>query len=363
MMISQLKWIGLGTTALGLLAATAGMGAWAVSTPSKLEGDPNPVQEPKPAEAKPEPSQALPGAQPPALPATRTQVVDVEARLAEMDRKMDRLMERFERMMTPIAPRPPAGATPPVEPQARSSPEPSPSPSTEPEQSNIPPPASPGPRVRARGAEPSPEFPLNPRSDDERRNPSPTFKDPTDGGLREIEARLMNALNRHTLTKKLFERGQLSLLENFAPLEESRVLIARLKGIEDRLTGELEFVETIESPRVGAEVQEVQSRQWDARLAVERNQALVKQAAVSKSALADAESGLRVASFELFVKKKELERCKLQEGLIRTRLKQAQRILEWAKSHFKELGSLDGPAFDQPAPGAPVVVPPPPSAR
>lgn len=343
MLISQLKWIGLGTTALGLLAATAGMGAWAVTPPSKLEGDPNPVQESKPAEAKPAPAQTLPGAQ----PQTRPQVVDVEARLAEMDRKMDRLMERFERMMTPAAPQSPAAAAPPVEPAG----------------TEAPPPASPRPRVRARGAEPSPAFPLNPRSDDERRNPSPTFKDPTDGGLREIEARLMNALNRHTLTKALFERGQLSQLENFAPLEESRVLIARLKGIEDQLTGELEFVETIESPSVGAEVLEAQSRQQDARLAVERYQALAKQHSTFKPALADAEMGLRVASFELFVKKKELERCKLQEGLLRTRLKQAQRILDWAKSHFKELGSLDGPAFDQPAPGVPIVAPPPPSAR
>ncbi|MDR3621081.1 MAG: RNA polymerase sigma factor [Paludisphaera borealis] len=92
MLISQLKWIGVGTTAVGLVAATAGMGALAVNTPASLEDVPSrPTQAAKPT---PVPT---PSPRPTPRPQPRPND-DVQARLAEMEQKIDRLMELLHRM-------------------------------------------------------------------------------------------------------------------------------------------------------------------------------------------------------------------------------------------------------------------------
>jgi RNA polymerase sigma factor (sigma-70 family) len=100
MMISQLKWIGVGATAFGLIAATAGMSAWAVNAPARLDDNPKPVQESKPAEARPRlrevPRPATTASVPPGLERQSSEAV--QARLTELERKLDRLTELLHRM-------------------------------------------------------------------------------------------------------------------------------------------------------------------------------------------------------------------------------------------------------------------------
>lgn len=92
MLISQLKWIGVGTTAVGLLAASVGMGALAVNTPASLEDVPSrPTQAAKPTPVPTPSPRPIPRPQP-------RPNDDVQARLAEMEQKIDRLMELLHRM-------------------------------------------------------------------------------------------------------------------------------------------------------------------------------------------------------------------------------------------------------------------------
>jgi len=381
MMISQLKWIGVGTTAFGLLAATAGVGAWAVDAPAGSQDSPRTTENVQATEKKesPEPTQPARSVSPVSPPA-------VEARLAEMERKIDQITALLQRMEERSA-RPPAIVSPSVpillpdpnrpdnvlpsvpsaSPAAIPAPAPAAGPPTLGPQSlpgtapvlpsanrslDAPPSALPGDPGDAPRAESVPVPAPDRRSEREEPTFSSSPRSSIDGGLREIEARLINASERCALNKALYERAQISRSVYMVPIEEARVLIARLKGIEDQLSEDLAFSDSIEAPRLGAEFEKAESRLEDAKRALQRTLSLVERNVVSKSEANDADSGARIALYDVVVKKSEVEKLKFRKAVLETRLKQARSILKWAGTHFKELPSLDGPAFSRPVPAS-----------
>jgi RNA polymerase sigma factor (sigma-70 family) len=145
MMISQLKWIGLGTAAMGLLAATAGMSARAVGLRPAAEDGPSAAPAPKP-EAAPAP-RPLPAPAPVATPAPIPD--DLKVRLAELEQKLDRLtrlVSRLEEVGTPAPSAKPLYRQAPSPSEAPAVlPSPRPAPEAAPAAAPVPPAAAPAP--------------------------------------------------------------------------------------------------------------------------------------------------------------------------------------------------------------------------
>jgi RNA polymerase sigma factor (sigma-70 family) len=341
MMISQLKWIGLGTAAVGLLAATAGMGAWAVNAPAGPQDAPK-TTETKPAADRPNPTTPPGGSIVKADPQPSAEPPDVQTRLTEMERKIDLLTELLHRVeqastnvriMRPTLGLPVPGSSPltrrtPV----ASVPSPTPAPSPEaPAASAVEPPA---PAARRPGPASSP-LPVDEASPENLTQYVLTDRDRS--GLRVIQAQLQNLHERYKRKKSLHERGEISAEEYFVPIELARILVARLQEMDDDLNPQI----------TEAEMKANEATKWlaDLRERVLQAKDLVKQHGeeqapkkpltvqdiynakdlIGKSIMYDEESAKKVARTDLAVSQLLGKRGRIKA------------VIHWAETHFDDL--------------------------
>ncbi len=298
MALSQIKLISAGVTAVALLAGGLGVGAWALGSPGTGQQGATPAPAQKPAEqavANPHNSDLVPKTA--MLEAVASPSPGVEARLADLERKIDMLIQRLNppqlgpdtlpppRLPSevegnpPVTERSPFDMEPPAQtqfpPQSHARPTPSPDAghgpvlSPEPRPTLLPSTPLDQPQVAQRPVLPTPSVVMPPlpatRMPGESRPPSPTVElpeqsvemanfartartrpDPFEApapqrsSLKEIEAQIQIARQHFERSKVLYAAAAIGKEAYEAPLDQIRLLIARLEGMDDDLVDEIE---------------------------------------------------------------------------------------------------------------------------
>ena len=375
MLFSQLKLVGLGTAAVGLIAGALGAGALAVNASDGTDDPARPaVEAPAPEARRPvqpsSPDQASDAASGPS---------DVEARLQDMERKVDQLMPLLKRLGGPLrsppdqasdaASRPsnveahlqemerkvhqlmdlfqrrggrlpqaeavrPAGARPSAPPRepAPLTPPPLRAPAAAPEEP-LAPLRAPNVEVMARVPEEgnAPGFvgsisPYGPR------------------GAREIEARLINLyLNYKRMEESPHRVIYTSARERIE--EQVRVLVAQLKEMKDEIDEAAFAAEDAQERHQALEVAYRKTQnEYDALMDARRKSPprTLEPGEIDEASQSQTELGVlqrRVAEAESEARKLASERARVAR-----RLGQVDKLIGWAESRFKGL-AIDDPSL------------------
>ncbi len=352
MAFSQIKLLGAGLTAAGLLAGGLGAGAWALGSPGKGPQDAIPAPVQKPAEktvAKSDFPDFVP----------KTASPGVEARLADLERKIDMLLKRLNpppiaRQMHPpdperspfqVAPdsteRSPfdqPDSAPRALSRAQSLRPPSPDAGLGPQLAPQPGPDQ--PQVAHRQVLPSPDAEIPPppatRMPLESRPPVPSVNPPEPSSelanlyrsartldpfespapqrssLKEIEAQIQIARLHFERSKTLYAAAAIGKEQYEAPLDQIRLLIARLEGMNDDLAEELDRLK-VELVKKQAQLSQAEAQRKTTAVEMESVKALLERKAVSK-----AEMSKTAAEDTAALARIEVQRSELQDVDIRT---------------------------------------------
>jgi hypothetical protein len=251
MAFSQIKLISAGLTAVGLLAGGLGAGAWALgSSGTGQQANRIPAPASKTVEktaAKPDiphvAAESIPRTPSPDV-ATARPAPGVEARLADLERKIDLLLQRLNppQLASDTLPTPPPqsqqafeGDLAPRQARPRSTAGPAqlePLPRTHSQPSSTP-------SGLDRQTQPSVDVVAFPRSARTRPDPLETPA-PQRSSLKEIEVQIQIARQHFERSKALYAAAAIGKEAYEAPLDQIRLLIARLEGMDDDLADELE---------------------------------------------------------------------------------------------------------------------------
>ncbi len=416
MALSQIKLISAGLTAAVLLAGGLGAGAWALGSPGRGQQETTPPPAQKTAEKTVAKRDIADAAQ-------KTTVADapespspgVEARLADLERKLDMLLERLnpppaaretlpldtERSPFQMAPdsteRSPFDHDEPAPrglPQAQTRPTPSPDtghgptlspeprtsllpstplnqplaaqrPVTGPRSANLampraesPPPAGRQDQLESRPdtpsfnlPEPSVEVANFPRSS------APRLPDPFDApapqrsSLKEIEAQIQIARLHFERSKTLYAAAAIGKEQYEAPLDQIRLLVARLEGMDDDLTEELARLK-VEVVKKTAQLNLVKAQRSTTAQAVELNKRLEERKVISKSEVSKAEAEDAAAQAQVEVQRSELEYAELKGQQLRRRREMIKRDVNEVLKAIPETARERGfaPSANDPAP-------------
>jgi len=395
MALTQIKLISAGLTAVGLLAGGLGVGAWALGAPGTGPQDATPAPAQKPAEKAAAKSNNLDFIPKTTLPAAVANPSPVEARLADLERKLDLLLERLSPRHLAGAPPPPraveglpshTGASPmeldrPVQqtqlpqayhsrgtpsPDANTAPDLSPLPRAEvqpppppthvdspfeedqpqvaqpPFQATLPTPSAeiqppPASRVPGESRPPAPsvELPENsfelanfPRS--ARTRPDP-FEAPAPqrSSIREIEAQIQIARQHFERSKTLYAAAAIGKEQYEAPLDQIRLLIARLEGMDDDLADELDRLK-VEIVKKQAQLKQAEAQRTTTAERAALTKRMERQKMVSKSEVSNAEAEDTAALARV-----EVQRSELQD--VHLRMQQVTRRRELIKRYVNEV--------------------------
>jgi RNA polymerase sigma factor (sigma-70 family) len=408
MALTPIKLISAGLTA-GLLAGGLGMGAWALGSPGKGQQDATPAPAQKPAEkaaTKPNNVDFVPKTTVPE-PATASPTPGVEARLADLERKLDLLLQRLspspmtrEKTVPPdgrspldVAPAPPGDSPfvtsggaqieppPPVHAQP-----------TEPVDSNAvpvlesqppaevqPPPAAARaaspfeedqPRVSQRAVLPPPsaDVPTLPaaRSTEESQPPASAVEPPTPASysqqarrrsdpfetpapqrtsLKEIEAQVQIARQHHERTKTLYASNAISREQYEAPLDQIRLLIARLEGMDEDFADDLLRLKLeIVKKRAQLRIAEAQRSTTADKVAWTKRMEEKKMVSKSETSKAEAEDTAALARIE--VQRSELQDAEVRMQQVLRRREMIKRDVALVLKAIPEVARERGPAPD-----------------
>lgn len=389
MMFSQLKLVGLGTAAVGLLAGALGAGALAVNASDGPEDPARPAVETQAKEVKrslqPTPLDRAGDAD--------SRSSDVEARLRDMERRFYRLLELLDERVGAISIaeiEESSSSLPPM----RFPPDPSPiTPASRPRPSTAEPTLPPRPSVES--PEPPPLEPDLPTPPETRAGDSPrdldNSLDPEDvmtlppgfqgvigrpaeeirsaprpsadalglrnapafmgsttpynpRGVREIEAQLINAHLRYKRVEELFNKGVVSSEELERAVESARILVAQLKEMRDEMETAAQEARDARSmfedyrkefDLAHTEFEDVRDRVYgDTRKAGDPKE---------QAKLDDYKSRLGNLRRQVDESLREARKLENERKRLARRQGQVDKLIEWAEGHFKGLAIDDPP--------------------
>jgi len=405
MAFSQIKLISAGLTAAGLLAGGLGLGAWALGSPGTGPQDatPAPAQKPAARAAQPRYTDLVPKAglaDAPASPAP-----GVEARLADLERKLDLLLQRlnppqatFGALPPPRMPseveRSPFQMEPPAQTQLppQSRPQITPSPdaghgpvlSPQPRAEELPPPnpaLSPieqdQPQLAQRQVLPTPsaEIPSLPATRDQPRESKPigpslerpepdvevanlpqalrTRSDPFEApvpqrsSLKEIEAQIQIARQHFERSKTLYAAAAIGKEQYEAPLDQIRLLVARLEGMDDDLADEFARLK-VEVVKKTAQLNLAKAQRSTTAKALEWKKQMVEKKLVSQEEVSKAEAEDTAAQAQVQVQRSEVEYAELRGQQIKRRRELIKRDVNEALKAIPEIARKEPASAPQP---------------
>jgi hypothetical protein len=135
--------------------------------------------------------------------------------------------------------------------------------------------------------------------------------------VREIEALLQNLYKRQQRNDALRDRGAISHDEAIVPTELARVLVARLREIEDEFELDSKYLQDLVRSRNAPESRPKPATDGPSKPVVRRSPESFEQ-----------------LEREITAKERDLDRASV-------RLRSARRLIAWAESHFKELKPVE----------------------
>jgi RNA polymerase sigma factor (sigma-70 family) len=334
MLISQLKWIGVGTTAFGLLAATAGVGAWAVNGQEGAEVGPRPVKESKPTETPQGAEAPAPAAHTGVRkPAYRKPTYDVQTRLAEMERKIDQLTELLQRIDANF---PLSGGSHPSPERSRietSAPVALPAAPVALPAAPVALPAAPAAPVASTAGTGTPAPVVSPSPDANRPRPALHLPSPesiqSSRGFREIEL-LLQALDHQMQLMKEWPPGGVPAHFSDLATEQVQVLVARLQEMEDEFQDAENGVDKIRA---------MLERTLEQHAILSR----VREQNQEGKAKSESDLELELISRRLDQLNAEYLNAERESAERESRRRRVKRLIEWAHKHFEDvkLGGLE----------------------
>ena len=231
------------------------------------------------------------------------------------------------------------------------------------EPANQPPPLQPLPAAREAVSAPlqdlSPAVQNRPEPSDPAIDPFRPSKSQSDRGAspfpdrtsaREIEAQLGVAIRRCQRTSRLLEKKMISAAEYDSVLDEVRLLVAKLKGLIDELTDEIER-SNVELLRKQAELQVAEAHQAATAAIVKRNARLNERkpgmVATEDVTKAEAEDAATVA--QITVKGREVEEVHVRIRQLEKRREMLNQTLEKSAASVRSIVRIDGRTTSGPA--------------